>query len=405
MQKITQAVILAGGKGQRLQPFTLNNPKPLITINGQPFINHLINLLKDNGIKEVVLLTGYLEEKIRKHLGNGSNFGIKVKYSYTPLLNEKGEENQSGIRIKNAESLLDDFFLLLYCDNYWPLQLNQLTKYFKSHPSDTLVTVYSNLDNSTKDNTFVNIKGYVTKYDKARKETGLNGVDIGFFIIKKEVLKLLPKQNLKFESEVLPKLIANKKLSGYLTNQKYYSIGDTKRAKITEKFLSPKKIVFLDRDGVINQKAPKANYIKNWDEFIFLPGAIEAIKLLNTKGYKIFVISNQAGISRKAMTEKDLALIHKNMQKKLKTYGAKIDDFYYCPHGWDEDCECRKPKPGMLLQAAREHFIDLRKATFIGDDERDRQAGESAGCPTILVTPKNNLLKIVNKIVHNIQKL
>ncbi len=403
MQKITQAVILAGGQGKRLKPFTLNNPKSLIPINGKPFMDYLIELLKSNGIKEVVILTGYLEEKIREHVGDGSKYGTKVRYSYTPLLNEKGEENQSGIRIKNAEKLLDDFFMLLYCDNYWPLNLQKLTSYFKNHPSDVLITVYSNIDNSTKNNIFVE-DGFVTKYDQNRKDKNLNGVDIGFFAVNKKVLKLLPKGNSKFESVVLPALIKKRRLSGYLSSQKYYSIGDMTRVKLTQKFLSPKKVVFLDRDGVINKKPPKAHYIKTWNDFIFLPKVLDAIKRLNSNGFKAFIVSNQAGIARGVMTERDLNLIHRNLKKELKKFGAKIDGIYYCPHGWDEDCICRKPKPGMLLQASREHFIDLRKAIFIGDDERDKKAGDAVDCKTILVKEKDNLLKVADKIVHNIQR-
>lgn len=399
MHKITQAVILAGGQGRRLQPFTLNNPKPLVRINDHLFIDHLILLLKDNGIKEIIMLTGYLEDKIRKYLGDGSRYGIKINYLYTPFVNESGKENESGLRLKNAEKLLNKYFLLLYCDNYWPLNLNKLTTYFNNHPSDALITVYSNIDNSTKNNILINEKGYISKYDKTRKDKSLNGVDIGFFIINKKILKLLPKGNCKFESIVLPKLIREEKLSGYLTDLKYYSVGDLKRVKLTEKFLSPKKVVFLDRDGVINQKAPKSDYIKRWEEFKFLPDVIDAIKLLNDNGYQIFVVSNQAGIARGLMDKKDLDLIHRNMLKEINNNGAKINGIYVCTHGWNDGCGCRKPKPGLLLQASREHFIDLTKSVFIGDDIRDEQTGLKAGCKTLLISTQRNLFQIVKTIV------
>lgn len=398
MQKITQAVILAGGEGKRLRPFTLQNPKPMVLVNGKPFLLHLINLLKDNGIKEIVILTGHLDNKIKEYFGNGAKFGLQIKYSFTPLKNENGQENESGLRLKIAQSLLRNYFLLLYCDNYWPLQLSKLIKYYNDHSSDCLVTVYSNLDNSTKNNISVNEKGYVEKYDKTRNEKNLNGIDIGYFIVNKKILELLPNFNSSFELDILPKLIRKNRLSGYLTNQKYYSIGDATRVKLTEKFLSPKKVIFLDRDGVINKKPPKASYVKNWDEFFFLSDAIEAIKLLNDKGYKIFVISNQAGVSRKAISKKNLNIIHQNMQKALKANGAIIDSIYYCPHGWDDKCSCRKPKPGMLLQASREHLIDLTKVLFIGDDERDKQAGDAVGCKTILVHSKQSLWQIANSL-------
>lgn len=398
IKKITQAVILAGGAGTRLKPFTLNNPKPMIPINGKPFLEHLINLLKENGIKEVVILTGYLGGKISNYFGDGSKLGVNIKYSHTPFIDENGQENKSGIRIKNAESLLNNFFLLLYCDNYWPLQLDKLIGYFNKKKGDVLVTAYSNKDNSTNSNMLIEENGYVSKYDSSRQEKKLNGVEIGFFIVNKKVLKLLPKSNSKFEDVVIPKLIIKKRLIGYLTDQKYYSIGDLKRVKITEKFLLPKKVAFLDRDGVINKKPPRAEYVKNWSEFTFLPDSIKAIKLLNEKGYLVFVVSNQAGIARGMMTEKDLQHIHKKMISALKNEDAKIEAIYYCPHGWEEACDCRKPKLGMLFQISRDYLINLSKAIFIGDDIRDKQTGDAAGCQTILVNKRKSLLQIVNSL-------
>lgn len=395
--KISQAVILAGGQGLRLRPFTKNNPKPMILVNGKPFLEYLIELLKENGIKEVLILTGYLADKIEKYFGDGSNFGISIKYSYTPFLNERGKENESGIRLKNAQNLLDDLFLLLYCDNFWPLNLRQLTNFFKTHPSDALVTVYSNLDNSTKNNMLIDDKGYVIKYDKKRQEKNLNGVDIGFFIINKMILRFLPKSNSQFEKVILPKLIQTRRLSAYSTQHKYYSISDLQRVKLLERYLYPKKVILLDRDGVINKRPKRGDYVKSWNEFVFLPGSKEAIKLLKEKGYTVFIISNQSGIARGMVTKKNLSIIHENMQKELKKQGSRIDVIYYCPHGWDEGCDCRKPKPGLLLQASREHFIDLTKAIFIGDDKRDIEAGKQAGCKTILVNAKNTLYQIASQ--------
>lgn len=395
--RITQAVILAGGAGTRLQPFTLKSPKPMIPLNGKPFLAYLIEMLKDNGIKEVIILTGYLGEKIEKYFGS-SYSGVRIKYSHTPFKNEQGEELKTGIRLKNAEKILNDHFLLMYCDNYWPLQLSKLIKTFQASKTEALVTVFSNNDNSTKNNMLVN-NNIVIKYDKKREEKNLNGVDVGYFILNKKTLDLLPNSNSEFEKIVIPHLIKQKKLAAYYTDQKYYSIGDIKRVKNTAKFLKQKKVIFLDRDGTINVKAPKAEYIKEWVEFKFLPGVIDAIKKLSDHGYKIYIISNQPGIARGMVSEKKLKIIHQNMKKELKKNGAKINGIYYCPHGWDEGCNCRKPKPGMLIQASRDHLIDLTKTIFIGDDERDVIAGEAAGCKTFLVNKRRSLLNIVNSLV------
>ena len=395
MVLVKQAVILAGGRGTRLGTLTDNLPKPMIPINRKPFLEYLLDLLKENGIEEVILLLGYLPEKIKKYFGNGSKFGINIKYSIGDVSFETGK------RIKNAEGLLDDNFLLMYCDNYWPLNLKKLVKYHDEHNVLTTATIYTNKDNFTKSNMKVDNQGYVILYDKSRKEKNLSGVDIGFFIINKEVLKWMPNTNFSFEKEILPKLIKEKQIAGYLTDHKYYSIGKIERLPITEQFLKLKKVIFLDRDGVINKKPPKADYIKNWNEFKFLPGAIEALKILTQNGYEIYIISNQAGIARGMMTEDDLKEIHEKMKKELGNHEAKVSGIYYCPHGWDEGCECRKPKPGMFFQAAREHYLDLTKIIFIGDDERDVEAGEAAGVKTILVTPNKSFLGIVKELIKS----
>ena len=124
--------------------------------------------------------------------------------------------------------------------------------------------------------------------------------------------------------------------------------------------------------------------------------------LLAQNGYKIFIISNQAGIARGYMTDHDLKEIHGNMRKELEKHNVRIEKIYYCPHGWDDECECRKPRPGMLFQAAREYDFDISKSLFVGDDIRDLQAGNAAGCRTLLVDSKLSLLKVVReKIIRD----
>jgi len=391
---LRQAIILAGGEGIRLRPLTYQVPKPMVLVNNRPFVEYLIEMLRENGISKVVLLLGYLPEKITQYFGDGQDFGINIRYSIGKV------SDKTGTRIKNAEHLLDDVFLLMYCDNYWPLDLKRLFEFYTEHKTLALVTAYTNKDGTgeygAENNIYVGDDGYVLRYDKSRKDKSLNGVDIGFFIISKKVLGLMPNRDFSFEEEILPLLVDRRQLSGYRTDHRYYYISTPESLKLTEKFLQPRKVVFLDRDGVINKKPVEHDYVKNWSEFELLPGAIEALKLLTQNGYDIYVITNQRGIARGMMSEQDLKVIHDKLREELKKHNAKIKQIYYCPHGEDEGCECRKPKPGMLFQAASEHNFDLTKAIFIGDDERDLQAGDAAGCKTILVEPEKNLLEIVN---------
>jgi D-glycero-D-manno-heptose 1,7-bisphosphate phosphatase len=217
--------------------------------------------------------------------------------------------------------------------------------------------------------------------------------------VSKKVLELMPEHDFSFEEEILPLLVDKRQLSGYRTEHRYYYISTPESLKETERYLQPRRVVFLDRDGVINRKPPENDYVKNWSEFEFIPGAIEALKLLTQNGYDIYIITNQRGIARGIMSERDLDIIHEKMKAELGKHNAKINGIYYCPHGLDDGCDCRKPKPGLLFRAASEHELNLTTAVFIGDDESDLQAGDAAGCKTILVEPGKDLLQVVSSLL------
>jgi D-glycero-D-manno-heptose 1,7-bisphosphate phosphatase len=143
------------------------------------------------------------------------------------------------------------------------------------------------------------------------------------------------------------------------------------------------RAAFLDRDGVINRKAPTPDqYVTRWEEMQILPGAVEGIALLNRAGFRVIIVTNQRCISKGLITGEELKLLHKRLCENLKSAGATIDAIYYCPHGLNPPCACRKPQPGMLLAAAREHDIDLAESWMIGDSNKDVEAGRNAGCMT-----------------------
>lgn len=142
--------------------------------------------------------------------------------------------------------------------------------------------------------------------------------------------------------------------------------------------------VFLDRDGVINRDSP--DYITAWDQFEFLPGSLEAICRLTAAGRVVMVITNQSAVGRGMMDVATLEMMHRNLQQALETQGGRIEAFFYCPHHPNDDCPCRKPKPGLIAQAQRQYDIDLGPATMIGDSARDIECGIRSGCGrTILV--------------------
>jgi len=145
------------------------------------------------------------------------------------------------------------------------------------------------------------------------------------------------------------------------------------------------RAVFFDRDGVVNKRLTD-DYVKSWGEFEFLPDIYMTLSQVKEWGYLAIIVSNQRGIARGLMTEKDLQAIHTKMQKELKAkINVEFDDIYHCPHDNDTDCDCRKPKPGMILQAAEKWDIDLSESWLIGDSESDVLAGNAAGCRTILI--------------------
>jgi D-glycero-D-manno-heptose 1,7-bisphosphate phosphatase len=149
---------------------------------------------------------------------------------------------------------------------------------------------------------------------------------------------------------------------------------------------SRSKAVFLDRDGVINHKAPEGDYITSWDEIEFMPGAVKAVASLNRAGFQVFVVTNQRGVATAKIKMEDLLHIHERIQQELADFNAVISQIYFCPHDTVAKCSCRKPKPGMLLRAAREHRLNLRASWMVGDSITDVKAGESAGCRNVLLT-------------------
>ena len=152
--------------------------------------------------------------------------------------------------------------------------------------------------------------------------------------------------------------------------------------------LNSPKTVFLDRDGVINMDAP--DYIKCWAEFRFIPGSLNAIARLTRRGCIVIVITNQSAINRRMVALAELETMHRMLCQAVSDSGGRITDIFYCPHRPDERCDCRKPKPGMIVAARDRYDIDLSSAVMVGDSAKDIQAGQAAGCKwTILVQTGN----------------
>lgn len=145
------------------------------------------------------------------------------------------------------------------------------------------------------------------------------------------------------------------------------------------------KVVFLDRDGVINKYPGNKKYVTSWNDFQFLPCALDALALLRSHGFKVFVVSNQAGVGKGLYSQKALDLLTTNMLKEIRKAGGKVDKVCYCTHRPEEGCSCRKPKPGLILSAKKKYRLNLKNAFFVGDSILDCMTAAAAGIRSILV--------------------
>ena len=401
-KKPSQAVILCGGLGSRLSPFTDTLPKPMIPCNGRPFLWHLLLNIKKQGIKNFLILNGFQGEKIEDYFGDGSEFGLNIEYSNKP------QDWDTAKRISAVKERLDRCFLLFYGDNLVPFPLHKM---YELHLQNKLPLTLM-LSKKTPGNIGIT-EGQITKYDKERSIC-LKHVEIGHMIVNRdEVLKYFSNPDGSF-SQVIEDMVNEGRVGGWVQRDSYHSVSDLNRWKKTKLYTQHKKILLLDRDGVINTKQEVGQHVSSWNDFEFIEDTLAALKELSKEGFKFIVISNQAGIKRKLVDVNDLENIHQNMISELLDQGIEILDIYYCPHFFDDYCDCRKPEPGMFYNASSDWFIKLDETLYIGDAVSDIQAAYNAGTQSIFLGKKDELedlsefempFKISNKLTECIPEI
>ena len=378
MERPAQAVILCGGLGERLRPLTEDLPKPLAPVGGRPFLEYLVCQLREQQVERVVLLTGYYGEKIRDHFGDGAGHGIQIDYSSGPA------EWDTGRRIWEARTMLDCRCLLLYSDNYVPVNIGKLL----SVHSASLSAVTLLLHQKQNGNVRLDGDGGVEVYDSTRSTLGLNYVEIGYMIIERDrVLGAYGVSDVSF-SRILEKLVKGEQVAGLVSGDSYHSISDLDRLKLAEQYLAVKRVLMIDRDGTINKRAPRGEYIGSWNDFHWDLQTVEAMRQLARKGFRFLVLSNQAGIARGMLKAKMVDEINARMISELRKQGIDVIDVYVCPHHWDEGCSCRKPNPGMFFKASRSHLLRMDRTVYVGDDPRDSRAAFNAECLSVLIGPE-----------------
>lgn len=380
MIRPTQAVILCGGLGTRLQPLTSSLPKPMVPIeNNKPFLHYLLEQLSEQHIKRFVLLTGYMSEVIVDYFGDGKKWGWEISYSNGPV------EWDTGRRIWEAKSELDECFILLYSDNFAAFSLeNSWAMHQKSQSAITLM-----LKRKDTGNVSLGSNGVLQAYDKTRVADNLDYVELGYMTVERNPVlsayaDLASSPNISF-SEVIKYLTDRALISGLVLATPYYSISDIERLEITRKHLSLQKIVLLDRDGTLHKRAPRGEYISKWEDVQILSEAEDGLKKLAAQGFKFIVISNQAGIGRGILSAQNVKILNDRISDYFQKIGVEILEYYLCPHHWEDNCECRKPLPGLFYQCAADYHIRLDRVLYIGDDPRDCQAATAAGSHCLYV--------------------
>lgn len=407
-----KVVLMAGGKGTRIQSIASDIPKPMIPINGTPVLETELCSLRDQGFNDFIFTVGHLADSIIDYFGDGSKWNVNIEYfrETTPLGN-------AGALFKLN---LDEDFLLIIGDAIFDIDFNRMVEFHKekgglvtlfthpnSHPYDSGLVI-SDKNNSVVD--WLNKEDERPPYYKNRVNAGIHIISPKILemsgVNKEEIGKEIDGKVVKvdLDRQILKPLCGTGTMFCYDSPEYVKDMGtperfraveeDYKKGVVSAKNLKNKqKAIFLDRDGTINKYV---GFLRKEEEFELLPGVSEAVKKINKSGYLAVVVTNQPVIARGEVTFEGLQTIHNKMETLLGKDGAYLDGIYFCPHhphsGYEGevkelkiDCDCRKPKPGMLLKAAEDLNIDLSQSYMVGDSENDIKAGKSAGCKTVLL--------------------
>ena len=414
-----KTVIMAGGRGTRISEMFPDIPKPLIPIKNQdgiekPVLEWEIESLASQGFTDLILTVSHMHEKIEDHFGDGSRLGACIEYFI-----EDQPLGNAGALFKLRDQLTEPF-LLLNADAVFDIDFNRFVEFHRNHGG--LVTLFTHPNSHPYDSGVLiadesgAVQQWLTKED-VRPQWYQNRVNAGLHVIDPAVLGVSgidaetigtevngKRIKIDLDRQILKPLCGTGKMFCYDSPEYVKDMGtperyeavcrDFQNGTVAAKNLShPQKAVFLDRDGTINKYV---GFLRNVDEFELMPGVAEAIRKINNSGYLAIVVTNQPVIARGEVTVPELQLIHNKMETLLGAEGAYLDAIYYCPHhphkGYEGeipelkiDCDCRKPKPGMLIRAAEKFNIDLSASWMIGDGENDIKAGKAARCKTALI--------------------
>ena len=432
-----RAVIMAGGKGTRLVSLSSvfsNLPKPMFPVLGKPILEYQIESLKRSGVKDVTLVVGHKKKAIKDYFCDGQAFGVNIDY-----IEEDEPLGTAGALyyLKDGKNGRTDDFLLLFGDLMLDVDFERFMAFHKNH-GNALITLFGHPNSHPYDSDLLVVDEH-SKILEIQKKSGErnfyyhNFVNAGLYCVNPSALQGITKpEKLDLEKNIISNLIETGNVYAYRSTEYVKDMGTPDRLKTVENDVrngivskrnlrNKQKAIFLDRDGTINEYV---GFLRDINDFKLLPTVTEAVAKINASSYLTIVATNQPVIARGEVSFKELDEIHKKMETELGEQGAYLDDIFFCPHhphkGFEGeipelkiDCNCRKPKIGMLKQAAEKYNIDITASWFIGDTEVDVQTGKNAGMKTILVLTGEksqkheadyvaiNLLEAVNLVMGN----
>jgi histidinol-phosphate phosphatase family protein len=374
-----KAVILAGGLGTRLEPITKTRHKSLVLFKNKTILEHQIEQLLKLKFSKIIVLTGHMSTQIEDYI-HWKNVSKKV------VFRKSNPELSTKQRMLKFQSEIGNNFLLLYCDNYVDNEL-LLKKIIKSNSSITFL-----LQKREKGNVLIK-KDKTVRYFNSKRTKKHPFVELGYLKIKStDFFDVLRK------SDSLAECFSNMTLKGdssyFKINHKYFS------ASTFEKYrseLRKEKIIILDRDGIINKKMKPRKYVTNLGKFKYIEDNIAILKKLSSMGYKFVIATNQPGVATGDVSIKFLTQLHQKIVLDLLKLNIDILAIYSCVHSWNDNCKCRKPKPGLLLKAMKDFQIKANSTLYVGDEEKDALASMNAGIKFVLIGSPDNFLSRTHK--------